>query len=198
MQLKLSNAPNQQYDWLKWLIVSAMAVCIVLLLNACNTPEKLAQKAMINPTAFNIVGTRWDELHPCVNDTVFKTKSDTVTNYGYDTITLAGEHNDYYHTDTVKIRITKTLFIRDTLIQTVNDNRGKKDALDTAEHYKILFLQEAGKTLAAKIKADDYKHKYHKLIMWLIIALVILILWHYRHSIITAFTGIPSISRLKI
>jgi hypothetical protein len=196
--LKLSNAPNQQIDWVKIAAITLVALCVSLIFNACNSPEKLAQKAMINPAAFNIVGTRWDELHPCVNDTVFKTKSDTVTNYGYDTITLSGDHNNYYHTDTVKIRITKTLFIRDTLVQTVNDNRGKKDALDTAEHYKILYLQEAGKTLATKVQADDYKHKYHKLIMWLIIVIAILILWHYRHSIITAFTGIPSISRLKI
>jgi hypothetical protein len=51
-------------------------ISIVLLFAACLSTDKLSQKTMVNEGAFNKVGQKYMELHPCANDTTYK-KGDT-------------------------------------------------------------------------------------------------------------------------
>lgn len=114
----------------------------------------------------------------CSTDTIIQTISDTLVTY--DTIYEKGAEIDIYHTDTLKVpvtkKITKTITIRDTIQKVVVDNARIK-------------LLEADLAILSQ-KVDEYKGKAQTRLLWLILLLIAilvrilykpikkLILWH--------------------
>lgn len=114
----------------------------------------------------------------CANDTIIKTKSDTLVTY--DTIYEKGAEIINYRLDTLRVplkkTIVKTITIRDTIQKVVVDNARIK-------------LLEADLAVISQ-KADEYKEKAQSRLKWLILLLIAilvrilykpikkLILWH--------------------
>jgi preprotein translocase subunit SecA len=98
----------------------------------------------------------------CANDTIIQTKSDTLITY--DTIIEKGADilRDIYHTDTLRLpltkKIVKTITIRDTIKSVVVDNA------------RIRLLE--AKLAVQTEKTEEYKAKANNRLKWLILLIV--------------------------
>lgn len=59
--------------------IKLFIAAVLLLLIGCSSVKKATNKVLANYEATNIVGRQWAKANPCANDTVVKSKSDTVT-----------------------------------------------------------------------------------------------------------------------
>jgi len=142
----------------------------VVFLGSCNPVKKV----LADIDKVKQVRKATDDLFPCVNDSVFVSKTDTLTTYdtAYQTDTVR-------YTDTFGIReqrikvVTKTVRIRDTVKITIKDNREIKSLEDDIR----LATDRMIKAQAGEIKARDEANKYRKQrnnLMWVLVALGII------------------------
>lgn len=106
------------------------------------------------------------EMGYCANDTIIQTKSDTLITYDTLIEKSADIIRDIYHTDTLRLpltkKIVKTIRIRDTIKSVVVDNA------------RIKLLEAK---LAVQIeKTQEYKDKAKSRLNWLILLLVFILL----------------------
>jgi len=133
-----------------------------LLFLSCNPVKQvLRDKQKLDAVAEVVVSSGY-----CANDTIIQTKSDTLITY--DTLIERGADiiRDIYHTDTLRLpltkKIVKTIRIRDTIQSVVVDNA------------RIRLLEAK---LAAQIeKTQEYKDKAKSRLNWLILLLVFIVL----------------------
>lgn len=178
-------------------LIFALLVAGLLALNSCASPQKIAQKAMVNPVAFNIVGPAWLSLNPCINDSVFKHTIDTVTHYDtsiqfidksvvmHDTIASTGKVKTIY--------ITKTLYITDSFKVVVIDDLLLNMQKDTTDKFKALYtgsLKENNrlKERLTQQTKETSKQRWH---FWLL--LIGTGIWLNRHRIIALLNPVKPI-----
>lgn len=131
-----------------------------LLFLSCNPVKQvLRDKQKLDAVAEVVVSSGY-----CANDTIIQTKSDTLITY--DTLYQRGADiiRDVFHTDTLRLPLTKnivkTIRIRDTINQVVVDNA----------RIKLLEAKLAVQTE----KTDEYKAKAKSRLNWLILLLLII------------------------
>lgn len=147
-----------------------------LFLFACNPVKQvLRDKQKLDKVAEYVISEGY-----CANDTIIQTKSDTLITY--DTLYESKDIiRDFYHTDTLRIPLTKTLVktirIRDTIQSVVVDNARIKQL-----EAKLALQTE---------KTEEYKAKAKSRLTWLILLIAIiclritypylkkLLLWHF-------------------
>jgi hypothetical protein len=147
-----------------------------LFLFACNPVKQvLRDKQKLDKVAEYVISQGY-----CANDTIIQTKSDTLITY--DTLYESKDIiRDFYHTDTLRIPLTKTLVktirIRDTIQSVVVDNARIKQL-----EAKLALQTE---------KTEEYKGKANSRLNWLILLIAIiclritypylkkLLLWHF-------------------
>ena len=157
-----------------WPIIFIIIGSLIILLSACMSEQKIVQrsimKVLTTKPAFDTVGRLFVDLHPCANDTVFKTHSDTTE--AHDT-TYTNYWDTINHTDTVRQTITKRITIHDTA--TIVDRQ--KEKLD-AELIQRLYREASGLNAtisdrsAQIVLSNSSKHKW----MWAAIGTWIAIL----------------------
>ena len=131
-----------------------------LLFLSCNPVKQvLRDKQKLDAVAEVVVSSGY-----CANDTIIQTKSDTLVTY--DTLFEKGADIFRYHTDTLRLpltkKIVKTIRIRDTIQSVVVDNA------------RIRLLEAK---LAVQIeKTQEYKDKAKSRLNWLILLLVFIVL----------------------
>lgn len=131
-----------------------------LLFLSCNPVKQvLRDKQKLDAVAEIVVSSGY-----CANDTIIQTKSDTLITY--DTLYQRGADiiRDVFHTDTLRLpltkKIVKTIRIRDTINQVVVDNA------------RIKLLEAK---LAVQIeKTEEYKAKAKSRLNWLILLLLVI------------------------
>jgi preprotein translocase subunit SecA len=150
---------------------------ISLLLISCNPVKQvLRDREKFDEVAKVVVASGY-----CANDTIIQTKSDTLITY--DTFYQRGSDiiRDLFHTDTLRIpltkKIVKTIRIRDTINSVVVDNA----------RIKLLEAKLATQTE----KTEEYKAKANSRLKWLILLIIAilvrifykplknLLLWHF-------------------
>ena len=131
---------------------------ISLFFLSCNPVKQvLRDREKLDEVAKYVVASGY-----CANDTIIKTKSDTLITY--DTVIEKGADifRDIYHTDTLRLpltkKIVKTIRIRDTIKSVVVDNA------------RIKLLEAK---LAVQIeKTQEYKDKANSRLKWMILLLI--------------------------
>lgn len=142
---------------------------LATLLLSCNPVKQvLKDKEKLDKVAEVVILSGY-----CVNDTIIKTKSDTLVTY--DTIVETNEVlNTLYKTDTLKVpvtkRIVKTITIRDTITKVVTDNA------------RINLLE--AKLAVQTEKTEEYKGKAKTRLKWLILLLVAIGVYLIRKPLI--------------
>jgi hypothetical protein len=141
-----------------------------LFLFACNPVKQvLKDKQKLDKVAEYVISEGY-----CANDTIIQTKSDTLITY--DTLYQRGQDiiRDFYHTDTLRIPLTKTLVktirIRDTIQQVVVDNARIK--------------QLEAKLAVQTEKTEEYKGKAKSRLNWLILLIIAISLYIIRKPVI--------------
>ena len=131
-----------------------------LLFLSCNPVKQvLRDKQKLDAVAEVVVSSGY-----CANDTIIQTKSDTLITY--DTLYQRGADIilDVFHTDTLRLpltkKIVKTIRIRDTINQVVVDNARIK-------------LLEAKLSVQTE-KTEEYKAKAKSRLNWLILLLLVI------------------------
>lgn len=131
-----------------------------LLFLSCNPVKQvLRDKQKLDAVAEVVVSSGY-----CANDTIIQTKSDTLITY--DTLYQRGADiiRDVFHTDTLRLpltkKIVKTIRIRDTINQVVVDNA----------RIKLLEAKLAVQTE----KTEEYKAKAKSRLNWLILLLLVI------------------------
>lgn len=131
-----------------------------LLFLSCNPVKQvLRDKEKLDAVAEVVVSSGY-----CANDTIIQTKSDTLITY--DTLYQRGADiiRDVFHTDTLRLpltkKIVKTIRIRDTINQVVVDNA----------RIKLLEAKLAVQTE----KTEEYKAKAKSRLNWLILLLLVI------------------------
>ncbi len=131
-----------------------------LLFLSCNPVKQvLRDKQKLDAVAEVVVSSGY-----CANDTIIQTKSDTLITY--DTLYQRGADiiRDVFHTDTLRLpltkKIVKTIRIRDTINQVVVDNA----------RIKLLEAKLAVQTE----KTEEYKAKAKSRLYWLILLLLVI------------------------
>jgi len=131
-----------------------------LLFLSCNPVKQvLRDKQKLDAVAEIVVSSGY-----CANDTIIQTKSDTLITY--DTFYQRGADiiRDVFHTDTLRLpltkKIVKTIRIRDTINQVVVDNA----------RIKLLEAKLAVQTE----KTEEYKAKAKSRLNWLILLLLVI------------------------
>lgn len=142
---------------------------LITLLLSCNPVKQvLKDKEKLDKVAEVVISSGY-----CVNDTIIKTKSDTLITY--DTIIERNEIlKTLLKTDTFRIpltkKIVKTITIRDTIENIIVDNARVK-------------LLEA--KLAVQIeKVAEYKDKAKSRLLWLIWLIIAIVVYLLRKPII--------------
>jgi len=141
-----------------------------LFLFACNPVKQvLKDKQKLDKVAEYVISEGY-----CANDTIIQTKSDTLITY--DTFYQRGQDiiRDFYHTDTLRVPLTKTLVktirIRDTIQQVVVDNARIK--------------QLEAKLDVQTEKTEEYKGKAKSRLNWLILLIIAISIYIIRKPII--------------
>jgi len=141
-----------------------------LFLFACNPVKQvLKDKQKLDKVAEYVISEGY-----CANDTIIQTKSDTLITY--DTLYQRGQDiiRDFYHTDTLRVPLTKTLVktirIRDTIQQVVVDNARIK--------------QLEAKLAVQTEKTEEYKGKAKSRLNWLILLIIAISLYIIRKPVI--------------
>ena len=141
-----------------------------LFLFACNPVKQvLKDKQKLDKVAEYVISEGY-----CANDTIIQTKSDTLITY--DTFYQRGQDiiRDFYHTDTLRVPLTKTLVktirIRDTIQQVVVDNARIK--------------QLEAKLAVQTEKTEEYKSKAKSRLNWLILLIIVISLYIIRKPVI--------------
>jgi hypothetical protein len=141
-----------------------------LFLFACNPVKQvLKDKQKLDKVAEYVISEGY-----CANDTIIQTKSDTLITY--DTLYQRGQDiiRDFYHTDTLRVPLTKTLVktirIRDTIQQVVVDNARIK--------------QLEAKLSVQTEKTEEYKGKAKSRLNWLILLIIAISLYIIRKPVI--------------
>lgn len=131
-----------------------------LLFLSCNPVKQvLRNKQKLDAVAEIVVSSGY-----CANDTIIQTKSDTLITY--DTLYQRGADiiRDVFHTDTLRLpltkKIVKTIRIRDTINQVVVDNA----------RIKLLEAKLAVQTE----KTEEYRAKAKSRLNWLILLLLVI------------------------
>lgn len=142
---------------------------LITLLLSCNPVKQvLKDKEKLDKVAEVVILSGY-----CINDTIIKTKSDTLVTY--DTIIETNETiKTLLKTDTLKFPVTKkivkTITIRDTITKIVTDNA----------RIKLLEAKLAVQTE----KTEEYKYKALKRLKWLIWLLVAIGVYLIRKPLI--------------
>ncbi len=142
---------------------------LLFVIIGCNPAKRLLK----NQEAFEKVGQAWAQQHPCVNDTTYITKTDTLVKS--DTVELVQYITEpgAYGTDTVKQVVQRIInnryFYRDSVVSVVPDNR-KADAFEKLLH------QEREEKAAAAAKADTFQRQFLYALVAAIVLLAALIL----------------------
>lgn len=142
---------------------------LITLLLSCNPVKQvLKDKEKLDKVAEVVILSGY-----CVNDTIIKTKSDTLVTY--DTIIETNETiKTLLKTDTLKFPVTKkivkTITIRDTVTKVVTDNA----------RIKLLEAKLAVQTE----KTEEYKDKAKNRLKWLIWLLVAIGIYLIRKPLI--------------
>lgn len=156
-----------------------IAWLILFLLAGCVTEKKIIQrsvmKVLTTKSAFDTVGRIFVDLHPCVNDTVYRRSDTTIT---HDTA-YVNYWNEITKTDTLIETITKKIIIRDTL--TIKDKR--QALLDAQEIQRLyreiqqLYNNQSGlnATIEGKDQAIQKADKQARTWFWYFIAAVSLL-----------------------
>jgi hypothetical protein len=131
-----------------------------LLFLSCNPVKQvLRDKQKLDAVAKVVISSGY-----CANDTIIQTQSDTLITY--DTFYQRGADiiRDVFHTDTLRLpltkKIVKTIRIRDTINQVVVDNA----------RIKLLEAKLAVQTE----KTEEYKAKAKSRLNWLILLLLVI------------------------
>lgn len=131
-----------------------------LLFLSCNPVKQvLRDKQKLDAVAEVVVSSGY-----CANDTIIQIKSDTLITY--DTLYQRGADiiRDVFHTDTLRLpltkKIVKTIRIRDTINQVVVDNA----------RIKLLEAKLAVQTE----KTEEYRAKAKSRLNWLILLLLVI------------------------
>lgn len=163
--------------------------------------EKAKQRVITNKEAFDYVGDIYRDLHPCANDTILKTETDTIigkTIYSTDTIpaslyykkldtTLRGVHIRLLEDGKIFIQIPKQ---EPTIIKEKNTGfiTNKTDMQLLKDELQEEKIKNAGKdgiiaTQEKQIKAENKRGNNYA--FWLIIAGILLVGSHIARSFIT-------------
>lgn len=134
--------------------------------------DKAVAKVLSNPEAKNKVGREWEKDHPCVNDTVTKVKSDTVTTK--DTLSVSDTlrvKDTLYITKKERETVTRT--IHDTVTNNVVDNRRLNIANDSLNYYKGLSQQRQARIdeLSKEVKQEKKRGNKWVLYFWLLVGI---------------------------
>lgn len=138
-----------------------------LIFLSCN-PLKHAE-SIINQSdeAKNKIGEQWVKDHPCVNDTIIKTHSDTLTTIQTETKYLPGTTNTVTNTriDTLRLTTIKTNTIHDTVTNTIVDERALNASQSELEAYKSDCITQQAIT---QNDLNNAKHTASVRLWWLI------------------------------
>lgn len=151
---------------------------LLILLAACS-PAKKAQK--YNEDVKRGIASYIDQ-HPCVNDTVTQTKSDTVTQTEIVADTAYIQVNDTV-TQVVTQTKTVTRIIKDTITKVVTDNQLVnywKDSANGAVRSNIALQSDLSKK---SIELSDAKNKAALRLYFLIGAIACFSIWIFRKQI---------------
>ena len=123
------------------------------------------------------------EDHPCINDTLTISKTDTITETQLQTDTAYQTLND-----TVTLTVTKTkkitTILRDTITKTVTDQRLVNYWKDSASNANRTSQALQATNSETKITANDWKHKA-RLRLYLLIAVAAgSVAWTFRKQLI--------------
>jgi hypothetical protein len=134
MQLQMNQPPiNTSKFWA--IIIGVLGTALIIAFNiGCNPArkvEKAEQLVRTTTPSFNKIGYEWNALHPCENDTFYKSKPDTITKPGdtiwhYNWVTDTVHHHD---TLTITKTVYKNIVIKDTGF--INDKQLLKIDVDS-------------------------------------------------------------------
>lgn len=167
--------------------------------------EKSKQRVLTNKEAFNYIGSIYRELHPCANDTILKTQTDTIigkTIYSTDTIptvlyykkldtTLRGVHIRLLEDGKIFIQIPKqeatiikeknTGFIVDkTEINLLKDEL-QEEKIKNATKDGIIATQNL-ETIKQETEIKAQKKRGNNYVFWLTISGILFIGSHILRS----------------
>lgn len=159
---------------LKILLIYASLLAFVIWCCSCNPTKKAIKRVLADPEAKEQVGREWEKQNPCTNDTITKTESDTVT--VTETVEVPGYsevRNDTTYIYLPGKVVSKTVTIRDTVYNTVTDNRRLKIANDSVAYYKGLSIQRQAQIDELNAELSEAKKSRNKawLYFWILVAI---------------------------
>lgn len=160
-------------------ILALLLIIFLLLSMSCNVQKKVAK---YNEEVKRGIASYIDQ-HPCVNDTVIKTKSDTITNTEFQTDTSYITVKD---TVTRNINVTKTVIktIKDTVTNIITDNQQinfLKAQLNSATSENKAITANLNK---ATIESKDWKHSARNRLYLLIGVVAAFGIWTFRKPLL--------------
>lgn len=158
-----------------------LILLVIIFCCSCGVQRKAEARVLSNEQSFNKIGAKWAKINPCVNDTEYVKRSDTVVRY--DTIKAerpSGESGFFgyerpgpsfdapAHDTTIpkKITIVKTITIHDTDLRYITDNRAVNLFKDSAKLFQIELTK-------AKAQLEVWKSDASKR-LWIILGLAVL------------------------
>ena len=151
-----------------WPAIFIIVGTLLLLMCGCVSEQKIVQRAtmkvLTTKSAFDSVGRVFVGLHPCANDTVFKTHSDTTEAHDT-TYTNYWSSDTVNRVDTVRQIITRKIIIHDTAI--IKDRQ--KEKLD-AELIQRLYVEASGLNATISDKNEQVSAAVKTKNKWVIIA----------------------------
>jgi hypothetical protein len=156
-----------------------ISLLILLTLISCNASKKVAK---YNEDVKRGIASYIDQ-HPCVNDTVTKTKSDTIINTEFQIDTSYITIKD---TVTRNINVTKTVIktIKDTVTKIITDNQLVNFWRDSANAANRSNQLLQAKINEQTIQTKDAKHSANLRLYWLIGLVVAFGIWTFRKPLL--------------
>lgn len=160
-------------------ILALLLIIFLLLSMSCNVQKKVAK---YNEDVKRGIASYIDQ-HPCVNDTVIKTKSDTITNTEFQTDTSYITVKD---TVTRNINVTKTVIktIKDTVTNIITDNQLVNFWKDSANGSNRSNQLLQAKINEQTIETKDWKHSARNRLYLLIAVTTAFGIWTFRKPLL--------------
>jgi hypothetical protein len=161
------------------IMMAALIAVLIILLCSCSASKKAERYN--ESVKRGISGYVQD--HPCVNDTITTTKTDTITETQLQVDTAFKVLND-----TVTLTITKkektTIILHDTVTATVTDNKIINFWRDSASAANRTAQNLQTKNSDVTVVANDWKHKARLRLYFLIAVATASVAWTFRKYLI--------------
>ena len=161
------------------IMMAALIAVLVILLCGCSASKKAER---YNESVKRGISD-YVQDHPCVNDTVTTTKTDTITETQFQTDTAIKVLND-----TVTLTVTKkektTIILHDTATVIVKDLQLVNFWRDSASAANRTAQNLQAKNCDSMVVANDWKHKARLRLYLLIAVATASVAWTFRKYIV--------------